>query len=281
MPLGKEGVVMKIGYIADLHIDYLKKHSLELFIETFHQVLKDKKIDLVIIGGDVTNQYQLTLDFINQLSKLIQPIQLAFIPGNHDYWQENPTIKETWRIHQLFKEHPLSLMNQSIQINNDIAIVGHMGWYNHAYYRKDRFTPEEVERGKFKIATWQDKSRIAWGLSDQQVSKRFKEELKQLMLAVSAKQIILVTHVVTTPVYIVPMPHRAFDFFNAYMATDDLNELYRNYPIRYSLMGHIHFRHHHQKAGIHWAVSSLGYEKQWRSNSIKKEISDSLFIIDV
>ncbi len=36
------------------------------------------------------------------------------------------------------------------------------------------------------------------------------------------------------------MPHRIFDYFNAFIGTSDFDQIYQQYDIRYSIMGHVH-----------------------------------------
>ncbi len=91
------------------------------------------------------------------------------------------------------------------------------------------------------MATWQDKERISWGISDQNLSKIAAEQVKKDILEVGNRPVILVTHVVTHPDFIVPMPHRIFDFYNAFIGTSDFNPLYAMFDIPYSIMGHVHF----------------------------------------
>ena len=83
-----------------------------------------------------------------------------------------------------------------------------------------------------------------------EAAKQIQEDLDQ----VKDKHIILMTHIVTHPKFIVPMPHRIFDFFNAYIGTKDFDEFYSTYSIRYSI-GHVHFRKMINENGITYILS--------------------------
>ncbi len=270
----------KIGFISDLHIDYLKNYTPNDLIEQLVYLAKQKAIDYLIIGGDISNAFEKTLSFIEQLHKALHPIKLYFIPGNHDYWQDYKETKETWKIHQLYQNHPLSLLNKPLLIEDQLAIIGHMGWYNHAYYNREKFSPSQIEAGRYKIATWQDKKRLDWQMTDEEVSQIFAEEIKDHLNQVTNRQVILVTHVVTTEKFIIPMPHRAFDFFNAYIATDDLEPWINHYPISHHIMGHVHIRHKLQQDKQFWITNSLGYEKEWRTSLLSQELAQSMYIYD-
>ena len=54
-------------------------------------------------------------------------------------------------------------------------------------------------KGKHYGATWQDKERISWGISDQNLSEIAAEQVKKEILEVGNRRVILVTHVVTHP----------------------------------------------------------------------------------
>ena len=70
----------------------------------------------------------------------------------------------------------------------------------------------KIASGKHYGATWQDKVRTDWSLSDPQLSLLAAQEVEKDINNVSPRQIILVTHVVTHPQFVVPTPHRIFDF---------------------------------------------------------------------
>ncbi|MBG9982558.1 metallophosphoesterase [Aerococcaceae bacterium DSM 111020] len=270
----------RIGFISDLHIDYLRSYRPAEMIEELVHSAQDNALSHLIIGGDISNSYTMTLTFIEQLQQSLSPIKLYFIPGNHDYWQDPNASKETWKIHQLYQTHPLSLMNEPLLIGDRLAIIGHMGWYNHAYYNQEKFSPEQIEIGRYKIATWQDKKRLDWQMTDEEVSQIFAAEIKEQFNQVSERQVILVTHVVTTKDFIIPMPHRAFDFFNAFIATDDLEPWMNNSSISHHIMGHVHIRHQFHKNHQQWITNSLGYEKEWRTNQLSQELAQSLYVFN-
>ena len=70
----------------------------------------------------------------------------------------------------------------------------------------------KIASGKHYGATWQDKVRTDWSLSDPQLSLLAAQEVEKDINNVSPRQIILVTHVVTHPQFVVPTPHRILTF---------------------------------------------------------------------
>lgn len=269
----------QIGFISDLHVDSSPRHEANEFFSTLVQVMHDRRLDGLIIGGDITNHYSTTLNFVERL-QTAAGIPVYFIPGNHDFWEIEARTKHTHDVYDIFQQHPQSLMEKPLKISDQYSIVGHPGWYNHTYH-DPRFSKEELEVGKYRMATWQDKVHTDWQITDPELSKLFAGKVEQDLLKVQTEKIILVTHVITIPEFTIPMPHKIFDFFNAYIATDDFNSIYEKFDIEYSMMGHVHFRGKVTRDGTNFITNSLGYQKEWRSSEIYREISQSLWVINV
>lgn len=271
---------MKIGFISDLHIDRNFEKSPVEYLKMLQFIASQKKLDMLVIGGDISNHYSTTLQFVEELQNRAE-IPVYFIPGNHDFWEETDATKDTRGIYTLYKEHPQSLIEKPLQLNEEYTLVGHPGWYNHAVYDQNQFTPEEVEHGKFRWTYWQDKLRMDWEMSDQEVSKIFSQMIEQDLKKVVTPKTILQTHVVTIPEFTMPMPHRIFDFFNAYMATDDLKHVHKEYPITHQFMGHVHFREKIKRNETSFIANSLGYKREWWSKDLEKEMNRSLYILEL
>jgi len=271
---------VKIGFISDLHVDRNFEAPTIEYLKALLQIINNQKLEMLVIGGDISNHYSMTIWFVEELQKQAE-IPVYFIPGNHDFWEEQEATKDTPGIYQLYKDHPQSLIENPLKINENYTLIGHPGWYNHAIYDQEKFTPDEIERGKFRWTYWQDKLRLDWGMEDQEVSQNFSEIIKQDLEKVTTENIILQTHIVTIPEYTMPMPHRVFDFFNAYIATDDLKNIYKEYPITHQIMGHVHFREKISKEQTQFITNSLGYRREWRGKNLYKELQKSLFILDL
>jgi len=271
---------MKVGFISDLHIDRNFEMPAEFYLKTLLEVIAEQHLQVLVIGGDISNHYTTTIEFIETLQNQAE-IPVYFIPGNHDFWEEKEAKKDTRGIYRLYKEHPQSLIERPVQLNDNFTLVGHPAWYNHAVYDEEQFTPGEVERGKFRWAYWQDKLRMDWQMTDEEVSQYFSHIIQKDLEQVTTKNIILQTHVVTVPEFTMPMPHRIFDFFNAYLATNDLKDFHKKYPITHEVMGHVHFRGDFMKDETRFITNSLGYRREWRGENLYKEMKDSLFILDL
>lgn len=272
---------MRIGFISDLHVDNFT-YEVQDYLDTMSEIIKKNTIETLVIGGDITNSYKTTTDFVEKLQSQTN-IQVYFIPGNHDLWDRASDKADinTMNIYKQYKEHPQCLIESPIMLNDRIGLIGHTAWYNYVKYNKEKFSLDKIKKGRYKGVTWQDKKYIQWPKEDPEMSKYFAEVIENDIQKLQAESYILVTHMITIPEFTMPLPHRVFDFFNAYIATDDLLSLYENYPIEKSIMGHVHFRGEVERKGTLYITNSLGYVKEWRSKDMRKEIQNALYICDV
>lgn len=269
---------MKIGVISDLHIDRHKSLTPDDYVEGLVEVLNQREIGLLLIAGDISNHYQLTYQFIEAIETQAQ-ISVRFIPGNHDFWSADTDITSQ-EILNYYMQLDTCLIGKPYHINESWAIVGNTGWYDYTYASPE-FSLERIERRKYYGATWQDKVKIDWPMDDRKLSEIAANQTRKDLEQVKDKNVILMTHIVTHPKFAVPMPHRIFDYFNAFIGTSDFDEIYHEYPIQYSIMGHVHFRNVFEEAGITYICPCLGYQREWRSNQIRQEMNHALYTIEI
>ena len=122
---------MKIGTISDLHIDRHPHLNPEIYLEKLCQVIKQRSIELLIIAGDISNDYRISYDFIQSIQEL-SGIPTYFVPGNHDLWSDQAD-KTSTEILSFFRSKEECLIGNPIIINDRYAIVGHVGWYDYSY----------------------------------------------------------------------------------------------------------------------------------------------------
>lgn len=270
---------MRVSFISDLHVDLNRRASINAYRYELSLLLEEEESDLLVIGGDISNNVQTTLDFVEVLEKDVG-IPVYFIPGNHDFWEDS-VKKDTWGLYRIYQQHPQSLVESPLKLTDEYSLVGHPAWYNHAVYDKNKYNEEEIELGKYRFAYWQDKLNLDWQGTDREVSKHFAEIIKKDLEKVETDKIILQTHMITIPEFTMPMPHKIFDFFNAYIATDDLEGIHKKYPISHQFMGHVHFRAQVKKEGSRFITNSLGYRREWRSKSLRQELKNAIITIEI
>lgn len=78
---------MKIGAISDLHIDRHPKLNAQHYLDTLVDVVIKREIELLVIAGDISNDYRQVIQFINDLKEMLN-IPILFVPGNHDLWSD-------------------------------------------------------------------------------------------------------------------------------------------------------------------------------------------------
>lgn len=271
---------MRIGVISDLHIDRYNNdvENIPLYEHALVEAMQNRQIDMLLIAGDISNSYERTMDFIHTVSKE-SGIEVKFVPGNHDLWQSDIS-KNTEEILQRYAKQPECLVKRPHIINEEWAIAGHTGWYDYSY-ASDRFSYERLARRAYYGGTWQDKENIAWRYSDDIMSGKFAGDVKEDLDDLEGRKIMLVTHIVTHKHFKVPMPHRLFDYYNAFIGTGDFDEIYSDYNIRYSIMGHVHFRHSLTEGDVTYICPCLGYKREWRTDDIQMEIGNSMYVIEI
>lgn len=270
---------MRIGVISDLHFDLNKSYEMQNYLDVLVDLVTQKEIERLVIAGDLSNDYLTTIDFMENLNKRLK-IPAYFVPGNHDYWNRPGEEIDTWKIYQAFSDHPLCLIDHPVILEDNKALVGHSFWYNHAIYDA-QFSEEEIEEGKYKGRTWQDKIRVTWGKTDRDISKYFAEQFEDQLKEIKANQYILISHMVTIPEFHVPERGDAFRFFNAFIGTNDLEDIHQKYPITHSIMGHVHYRKSIEKAGTQYICCCLGYESEWpEGTTLQENMEDALFVFD-
>ena len=76
---------MNIGVISDLHIDRHKSLKPKDYEYELIKAIQRNQVELLLIAGDISNNYKLTQAFIKSVEAQAQ-IKVLFIPGNHDFW---------------------------------------------------------------------------------------------------------------------------------------------------------------------------------------------------
>lgn len=83
---------IQIDAMSDLHLDfYITKENvtqqIKSFIELSVKQMKVKPGEVLIVGGDISHDNSMTLEFLNELSKIWNYVLV--IPGNHDWYFQN------------------------------------------------------------------------------------------------------------------------------------------------------------------------------------------------
>jgi len=273
---------MRIGILSDVHIDGNEKAlpSGQSYEKLLSRLLRQRKVDQLLLAGDVSSDYRVSQQFIERVQDL-SGIPVLFVPGNHDFWSKKNGVSRTPEIYNYFSRQPETLIANPRIVNDEWAIVGNPGWYDYGYGNQDVYTTAQFSEKKYRFASWNDRHYIDWGMSDQEASNRMLQQLKEDLSKVGNRKVILMTHVATHPEFVVPLPHKVYDYFNAFLGSASYEILYEDYPIAVSVMGHVHFRKTYRTEQTMYISACLGNKKHWRSKDPMRELEETLVTMDL
>lgn len=251
---------MKIGILSDIHVDLNEKEGIDV-IKPIIDEIKKNKADLMIIAGDVSNDYELTLDSLNKIQEG-SGVRCIFVPGNHDIWNEKHLDKDAWYIYEQLKKFPGNVANGPIELEDDWVIIGDLGWYDYSF-GDPSYTAEEFDKMQYEERTWQDKIKSIWDRSTLEMHQYFYDKLESQLKEHKGKKIILLTHVVPHENFIVPEPNDMWKYVNAYMGGSSYGELAEKYNVEYSVFGHVHYRKTEKIGNVTYICNCLGYSDEW------------------
>lgn len=272
---------MRIGTLSDLHIDRNDEYSGLNAERTLADLVKEREIDYLLIAGDISNHYEKTHAFIKKVEQLSQ-VPVFFVPGNHDYWARDHDETDTCKLNAFFNEQTYSLVDKPVLIGENWAVVGTPGWYDYGYGNSQKYDNEAFEKKQYGFASWNDRHYVDWGKSDQQISQDMLTQLKQDLKSVGNRQIILMTHVATHPQFVIPLPHRIYNYANAFLGAKSYEQVYTDFPnIKYSIMGHVHFRKVVRDKERTYITACVGNHKHWKIKDFKTQLDKSLVTFDI
>lgn len=256
---------MKIGILSDIHVDINLHQGKDDVTPAICRFIRENKLDIFIIAGDIAGDYTLTLNSINRIEKETGKICL-FVPGNHDIWTEKHPGKTSWDIYNKLKSHPHNLSAGPYSINSKWTVIGDLGWYDYKFGNR-KYSIEDFDRMQYKDRIWQDSIKAVWGISTLEMHAYFLKKLDIQLNEQRDKNIILVTHVLPIEDFTVQQPSLMWEYLNAFMGSPDYGNLVKKYPdIKYSISGHVHYRKKLQKNNTAYICSCLGYSSEWQGN---------------
>jgi len=144
------------------------------FVESFAKY----KIDILVIAGDISDNYLKTIDFINKLN-INLPYRIYYVPGNHDMWSKGIDVS-TSEIYQAYKEDMNCLVGQSIYLENDTYLIGDIFWYDYSFADQS-FEIDKLVKKTHGKRIWKDSIYIDWQYTDIEISKRMIDKVKAIV----------------------------------------------------------------------------------------------------
>lgn len=269
---------MNIGILSDLHVDHNNAEGDQTVQEALARVARERDTDLLIVAGDVSNDYELTLNVLREIEDRAG-VPCLFVPGNHDLWNILHPDRDAWKIHDALQAFERNLAAAPYEIGTDWVVIGDSGWYDFSF-GDPRFGPEkfaEMEHGK---RVWKDKLYAKWDRSPGEVSEYFRLKLKDQLEWYRDRNVILVTHVVPDERLTVPTPNAEWEYFNAFLGSRSYGELIRQYggSVKYAVSGHVHYRKRLQAGDTELICNCLGDKREWRHSERTYEEIDRAFV---
>ena len=104
--------------------------------------MEQRNIELLLIAGDMSNDYLQSYQFIQDLKEKCR-IPILFVPGNHDYWTSEASLSSK-QIYEFYASKPDCLIGKPYVVNDHWAIVGHTAWYDYSY-ADDKFDLDRIK----------------------------------------------------------------------------------------------------------------------------------------
>jgi putative phosphoesterase len=270
---------LKIGILSDLHVD-LKRGIYDEILQGLAAAVESNDVDVMIIAGDVANDYEVTLNFLRDVERKAD-VRCLFVPGNHDIWNEKHTKMNAWDTYQALMAFDGNLAGRSIDLAGDWIAIGDMGWYDYSFGSQEYSTPD-FDRMQIKGRLWQDKVKAVWDRSTIEMHQYFFDKLQKQLEASQHKNIILVTHVVPIVDFTVQPPNQIWKYLNAFLGSRQYGEMALDFSVKYSISGHVHYRRQQPFRNTTFICNCLNYTNQWVDNKDPRvEVQRALKTIEI
>lgn len=251
----------RVGLISDIHVDLNAEGGEDRVTEALAAEARRRGLDILLVAGDLSGDYQLSLKTVDRLAAE-SGVQVLFVPGNHDIWNEkHPGLRARDTYGALF-EHPANIARGPVFLDDGWAIVGDLGWYDFAF-GDPSFSIADFERMNYMDRTWQDKIKSIWDHGTLDMHRIFMEKLESALDAVTGGKILLATHVVQVREFTVQDPGAMWKYFNAFLGSPEYGELAMERGVALSVCGHVHYRRRVRKGNTEFVCPCLGYKAEW------------------
>jgi putative phosphoesterase len=275
---------MRIGVLSDIHVDLNGGRPV---IEALLAAMRRRGVETMLIAGDVSSDYRVTLESLEQLQER-SGTRILFVPGNHDIWNEAHPGITAWQAYEALERFPGNLTGGPQEIGGGWTIIGDLGWYDYSF-GGSRYSLKDFDRMQFGERIWQDRIKAVWGRHTLEVHRIFHDKLDTQLerlapasLASGDHKLILMTHVLPRREFTVQRPGPEWIYLNAFLGSPDYGELALKYGVRYSICGHVHHRKQLTVDGTRFICNCLGYTEEWKwSRDPQIEIDRAFLTLDL
>ena len=267
---------MKLGCISDIHIDVNRDFAV---LELLAQKVRDRRLDALVIAGDISNHYTTTLSFLDRFIPLAG-VPVYFVPGNHDMWDQSGGVSDSHEIYRRYQAHPACLIDRSVPLGDDWVLIGDIGWYDYSF-GNPRYGYDAFSARKLGERTWLDSLYVRWNQPDPEVHRDMLARLSARLRTLRGKKIVTVTHMIAERYFIVPEGIGQWAYFNAFLGSKAYGELFERAHVRHSIMGHVHYRKRCTISGVDYICACLNYHTQWAGDDLEKELDNALTVLEL
>jgi hypothetical protein len=289
---------MRIGVISDLHVDLNEATpGDDRVLKGLLRVLERREIELLVVAGDVANDYRRTLACLRAV-EAGTGVRCLFVPGNHDLWNPNgaavrdpdgvppegaplPREWNAWDSYEALKAFSGNLARGPVELPRGWVVIGDTGWYDYRFGDPE-YTTEEFNRMRFERRLWWDKVNARWDRPTLAVHEYFLAKLGKQLDANPGRKTLLVTHAVGIPEFTVRPPDRMWSYLNAFLGSPRYGELALDHSVAYAVCGHVHYRRQLRRGDTRFFCCCLGYASEWENpQDPEAELMAALTVIEI
>lgn len=269
---------MKIAFISDIHLNISAEYPV---LDTLSAVVREKCADVLVIAGDISENYHETISAAEFLSE--NACRTYYVPGNHDLWRVPGEELTNDDIYRVYAYDDNCLIDNSILLSDDAVLIGDVGWYDYSL-ALEAFTLEELNAMKRNGRVWQDSFRNTFTKDNFRKTEYMLNKLEaQLIKYRDIKNKIVVTHMIPVKEFCVPAAMKDWSYFNAFLGSVRFRDLFERYGVTLSVSGHVHYRKQVVHGSTTYFCPCLGYSREWSLTDIDPEntraqIEDALML---
>ncbi len=255
---------MKIAAISDLHLDENQAYPVLMRLA---EMLAAEHANMVLVAGDITECADVSIDAMDLFEELCG-CPVYYVPGNHDLWRDNVDKGTTDEVYQMLVDDYRCLAGKTHIIrkkkeNLEFALVGDIGWYDYSF-ANPVFNREELDQMQHEGRTWQDKLKNQWTDDNMARCEIQLERLEKQLKEAGNLPVIVLTHMVPIREFCVPESPEMWKYFNGFLGSEKLGELFEKYNVKVSISGHVHYRKEAVHGSTRYICPCLGYTKEWK-----------------
>lgn len=236
---------MRIIITADIH--YGVGNNQEI-LKAFTSEMCAAKADVLILAGDTfAIEQKLLVACLHLFDKFKGP--KLFVAGNHDLWTTKGNSLEIYEniLPKLTRRCGFHYLDQSPYVYKGIGFVGNIGWYDYSFKDPTLPIPKQyyLEKRWPEVVTWNDRSYVRLGMSDEIFTKRVNQKLKKHLGKVNKQVSTIICAVHLVPFHeLLRTAHTSIDkFLNGFSGSEETGRIIQSFPkVKYVFCGHTHQR---------------------------------------